>query len=140
MKIGAERPGYFIPKEMSDGGAANPTHNFANEMTLAHEVISRLRSWLPPRLLGGEGGRRKFPIGEVLRCQAFLPTRESRRVPHQVSHEYIFLSIRRELRPVARHGSVKIELTALAQDEGDEKGHRFGGGPDVDQGVALPWR
>ena len=43
-----------------------------------------------------------------------------------------------ELRPVARHGRVDVELAALDQDVRAERRHRLGGRKDVDDRVALP--
>ena len=48
------------------------------------------------------------------------------------------LARHRELGPVARHGRIQVELPAVDEDEGAERGHRFRRREDVDDRVALP--
>src|SRR5438128_701479 len=44
-----------------------------------------------------------------------------------------------ELRPVLDHRSVQIELAALCQQMGADRGSAFGRGGDQRDGVLVPW-
>jgi len=57
---------------------------------------------------------------------------------HQKSHRQLFLARLREFGPVLRHRSVEIELALIGEAMGTEGAEALGGGPYVDEGVAIP--
>src|SRR5436190_21864056 len=56
----------------------------------------------------------------------------------QVTHLDSLLTRLGKLWPVSGNWGVKVELSAIGQDQGTQSGHRLGGREHVDDRVALP--
>ena len=138
MEIDAERTSDFAREELTGLLTADATDDLANEVTLVQRVIARLRAGLPPWLLCCEHRGRFFPVVDVVDNYWLRPRRHARSVRHEVTHFDCFFAVGRELGPVLRNGSKHIELAAVNEHQGGERGHRLGGRPHVGDGVGLP--
>ena len=89
------------------------------------------------RLLREQTGN-LLPVVKVAIGNRLVPVRQARRVAHQVADLDLRLSVGSELRPVASHRRLEIQLAAVGEQKGYQGRHGLRGGVDVDDRIGLP--
>ncbi len=139
VEVGSQWPGHLLPEEGAHRLAGDPANDLADQIPLGHGVVARHGAGLPPGLLGREQGGGFLPVIKVLDRHRFGPAWQPGGVAQDVAEQNTsLLATRPELRPVAGHRRVEVELAGVDQHQGAQGGHGLGGRPDVGDGVALP--
>ena len=139
-EVGTQRLGHLTGEPGADRVSGDAAHDLSDQVALGQGVVAGGRSGLPPRHLGGQRRDAELPIRQLLGGDRLLPTREARRVAHEVADLDGLLAALRELGPVGGHRRVEVQLLAVGQHQGAHEGHRLGGRPHVGQGVPFPRR
>ena len=75
---------------------------------------------------------------QIFGSNRFGPARQAGAVAHQMGDRDIGFAVGGKFRPVMRDRLGKIEITAIGNEQGGERGHRLGRRIDVDDRVTFP--
>ena len=136
--VDPERRGDLVVEERSDGAAVDPPHDFSDEMTERHAVVSVTGTRLPPRLLRGERVDHGVPVRQRTQRHRLRDRRQSRFVREQVPDRQRFLARSSELGPVASDGCVEIHRAAIRQEEECDRRQSLRAREDAGNRVSFP--
>jgi len=139
VHVDAERVGDLGAQVLPDGAPGHPADQLAEDETEGHHVIALRGAGLPPRLGGRDVGAHRVPIGGVGPMQPSARSDDAGPMPQHHRDGDVLLARLAELRPVARHRGVQIDLPAVGQQMDTGAGQPLGTGVDAGQGVSSPW-
>ena len=118
----------------SDAPACGALDDLARQPAVRTCVVTVGGVRLPQRLLGGKRVDHWIPGIHVLQRYRSVDCGQAGAVAEQPADEDLLFAGLRELRPVARHGRVEVELALLREQMGGDGDHALGGGGDHLQG------
>ena len=130
--------GHLVGEERAERLAGDPAHELPDQEPEGDAVVDVLGARLPQRLLRLECPDDRIPGARVLERQRSVDDRQAGLVREQPAHRDPVLAVGAELRPVLDHRSVQIELAALGQQVGADRGSALGRGCDGGDGVLVP--
>ncbi len=110
LEVGAERSGDLVGDELLQRLAADPADDLADQVPEVERVVARRGARLPPRRLGRHPGGGLLPVVQVLDHGGLVEPGNPGGVRQQVPDQDVLLAAGGELRPVARHRGVDVQL------------------------------
>ena len=137
--VESERGGELVPPVATDWAAVDASDDFADEPAVGEGVVAVLLAGGPPGFLLGEGFAHCVPVEEVFHDERSSDGGHAGTVRHEPADGHVALAGLGELGPVLGDGGVEVESALLRRVGGRRRRPGpFGGGEDVDEGVAVP--
>ena len=138
MEVGAEGFSHLFAEKSAKGLSCDPANHLADQIALGHGMIAWRRARFPIRGLGRQQAGGFFPVIKISLLEGLFPARQSGRMAHKMADLDPGLSIGGKFWPIFRHRRVKIQIAAISQHQGNQKGHGLGRRIDIDDGVFFP--
>ena len=138
VEVRAEALRHLFPEKGTEALAAHPPDELAEQVAMGHGLVSAAGARLPPGRLGGEQPGAFVPVVERFQGDRRFESRQPGHVAEQITHGQLLFAGLGELRPVLRHGGIRIDRTPVDEDQGRDGRHHLGGRVDIDDGVPLP--
>ena len=138
ISVGAERTGDLLAEVSAEALARDTADDFTDQPAEGDRVVAMLGAGLPPGLLAGEFGGDLLPTKDVVELEGGANRGHASFVAEQILDGDIALAGSGELGPILGDRGLEIKLALIGEAMGTEGAEALGGGPYVDEGVAIP--
>ena len=138
ISVGAERTGDLLAEVSAEALAGDTANDFTDQPAESDRMIAMPGAGLPPWLLAGKFGGDLLPTKDVVELEGGANRGHPGLVTEQIFDGDITLAGGGELGPILGDGGLEIELALVGEAMGTEGAEALGGGPYVDERVAIP--
>ncbi|MNK93450.1 hypothetical protein D3C87_1136110 [compost metagenome] len=138
VEVQAQRLGDPRDDGLTRSATVSPAQQLADQPAVSDGRITVAFARRPPRGFGRQGVDHGLPVIKGFGGQQLAQCRQTGLMAKQLTQGHGFFAGRRELRPIAGHRGVQLQLAFGNQLQRGHGGEGLGAGEEVGNGVAVP--